>query len=543
MLWETAVQKFAHVLIAAALALGLSMSCTHQQAARVDEPEARCASLGALSDARLVIRETEFVADGVVTMGFPPPGQIISTAPHCRVRGAINPRTGEGGRSFEIGFELRLPAEWNGRFLFQGGGGLDGFVQPALGMLGGDAPPALAQGFAVVSTDAGHQGGDASFASDPQARIDYAYNALDVVARDAQSIVRTHYGRAAEYSYFVGCSNGGRQGMLATQRFPELFDGVVAGNPGFRLSRAAIGEMWDNAQFARVSPRTASGQPIISRAFSDAELRLVSDAVLEACDALDGLADGLIQNQAACVFDPSALACRESAQGNCLSAEKVDVLRSVFEGAHDSRGGALYASWPYDTGIAEPGWRIWKLGMPHIEAPSGINQTMGLDAFARYFATPPLVDFDFETFNFDTAASLVADTGAINDAVSTDLTAWNARGGKLIIYQGVSDPVFSANDIAIWYETAAASRAGNQSTRLFMVPGMNHCGGGRATDQFDAFSALQDWVERGRAPDRIIARGASFPGATRPLCPYPSYAHYSGGDASDASSFTCRAPN
>jgi feruloyl esterase len=520
------------VVMAAALLAGPGLAHAQSEAAGA------CAALKGLASPDLVIQTAEIAAAGPLKMAFGPPGGVAIQLPeHCLVRGMLEPRTGVGGKSFGIGFEIRLPTAWNGRFLFQGGGGLDGVVTPAIGMAGA-GPPALARGFAVVSTDAGHQGQDASFAADQQARLDYAYQALGNVTVEAKAIIARFYGRPARWSYFVGCSNGGRQGMMAAERYPLEFDGIVAGDPGFRLSRAAVGELWDSAQLAKIAPRDAQGRPIPSQAFTDADLKLVSTAVLARCDGLDGLKDGMINDAKACRFDPRVLLCKGSATSGCLGAAKVEALREIFGGAHDSKGRPLYASWPYDAGISGRDWRGWKMGASPT-AP-GVNQTMGLDALRLYFATPPAPSISPETFDFDRAAALTAQTGAINDPTSTYLTSFVQHGGKLLIYQGLSDPVFSAHDIMGWYDQLTRDAGPPQAwARLFLVPGMNHCQGGPATDRFDALAALQAWVEDGRPPARLLATGASFPGQSRPLCPYPEVARYKGGDTSSADSFAC----
>jgi feruloyl esterase len=463
---------------------------------------------------------------------------------HCLVQGALDPRTGVDGKHYAIGFQLRLPTQWNGRFVYQGGAGLDGFIAPALGNAAGSSPPALLRGFAVVSTDGGHEGLDASFAADQQARLDYAYASIGRLSATAKDIIARFYGRRPAYSYLVGCSNGGRDAMMAAQRFPDEFDGVVAGDPGFHLSAAAVGELWDTRQFVKVAPRDAQGRPILAESFTESELRLVSQAVLQACDALDGLADGMINDAAACHFDPARLQCRAGEQPHdCLSSAKVAALRAVFDGAHDSSGHALYSPWPYDAGISGPGWRAWKLGTSLTGAPNALNATLGMNALQMYFLTPPRPGLSAAAFDFDRDPRAVAQTAALNDAVSTFMSSFVAHGGRMLIYQGMSDPVFSADDIIRWYGELTRDTGAPQTwARLFLIPGMNHCAGGPATDDFDALTAIQAWTEHGVAPERLVARGRAFPGVTRPLCPYPKYARYAGADRNSAASFVCTAP-
>ncbi len=470
-------------------------------------------------------------------------GPPVDGPAHCLVRGVLDPRIGVGGRRYGLGFELRMPEPWNGSFLFQGGGGLDGVVLPATGATAADGRPALTRGFAVISSDGGHEGLGAAFAADQQARLDYAYAGLGPIGALGKRIIAHYYGRPPRDSYFVGCSNGGREAMMVAKRFPDLFNGIVAGDPGFNLSRAAIAEMWSLKQLLKIAPKDAEGRPILAEALSHHDLELVSQAVLKSCDALDGLQDGMINNVAGCHFDPRVLICRRGRHEGCLSAQKVRAIAAIFAGPHDSAGRPLYASWPYDAGLDTLGWRWWKLGTSRSTVPNALDATMGVMAMRFYFLTPPGPGVTPLTFDFDRALERTAQTAAINDATGTFFSSFIAHGGKLLIYQGMSDPVFSPNAIIGWYrELLRQYRTPQSWARLFLVPGMNHCGGGPATDRFDALTAIEEWVEQGRAPDRIIAHGKAFPGTTRPLCPYPEFALYRSGPAASAKNFVCEEP-
>ena len=342
-------------LLAVALLLESGGARAADGADRTPSNAGRCAALQRAAAEPATIVKTELIPAGSV-LGVPPGMPMaapLALPEHCFVQGTLESRTGAGGRPFHIGYELRLPIAWNGRFLFQGGAGLDGIVTPAVGRVGVSATPALARGFAVVSNDSGHQGQDASFGFDQQARLNFGYAAIGKVTAEAKRIIARFYGRGADHSYFIGCSNGGREAMMAADRYPDQFDGIVAGDPGFRLSAAAIAQLWDTRHFASVAPRDASGRPILSQSFSPAELSLVAKAVVQQCDALDGLADGMINNLTACHFNVAKLSCRAGQSSECLSAAKVRVLDAVFKGAHDSRGHALYSSWPYDGGIGD----------------------------------------------------------------------------------------------------------------------------------------------------------------------------------------------
>lgn len=542
------------ILLAGTAGLVLALPLTTGAAAGAD-----CAALAKLARPDLVISRAEAVPAGTLPAEVPSRAALTGAArassampAHCVVDAMIAPRVGVDGKSYGIGIQIRLPDTWNGKFLFQGGGGMDGVINEAIGptpFAGATAKPALNRGYAVVSTDSGHQGrnsSDAGFAVDQQARLDYAYAAIGPATREARALIAAHYGAAPKTSYFMGCSNGGRSAMMAAARFPTLFDGIVAGNPGFRLSRAAIAQAWDVAAFNKAAPRDGTGQPILAQALTPADLALVKDGVLAACDAADGLKDGMIAAMAGCRFDPAVLQCAGGKTETCLSAAQVTALKTVFGGAHDGAGRPIYASWPYDTGIATPDWRGWKLGTSTTCTPNARNATLGVDSLSKYFVTPPDPTLTQEKVDFDTITQRTAQTASLNDATDTFLSSFAARGGKLIVVHGNSDPVFSADDLTAWWRTletdmgGAATLAG--TARLFMVPGMTHCGGGLGLDDIDPLTALETWVEAGRAPDRLLARGnKAFPGRTRPLCPFPQEAHYSGaGDPESETSFVCR---
>jgi hypothetical protein len=385
--------------------------------------EAACATLqqvqipgAALSDVKTV-----WSAAGAPLPVRPPESPSGVTLPaFCRLDATLDRRIGAKDTVYGIGFALALPAEWNGRLLFQGGGGLNGSVAPPLGRTS-EGDPALARGFAVVTTDTGHKGEvfDASFMADQQASLDFAYQAVGRVAVLARQIVAQYYGTPAAHAYFMGCSTGGREGMLMVQRYPTYFDGVIVGAPAMRTHLSGIGDEWVATMLNRAAPANPVGRP--------------------------------------------------------FSATEMDV---------DARVDAASAS------------------------PS---------------------------------AQLTATSSWIN------LNTFSAHGGKLLFYHGVSDPWFSALDTVDYYERMTQANGGREVvtswSRLFLAPGMGHCGGGPAAlDSFDMLSAIVDWVERKQAPESIRATGRAWPGRTRLLCPYPSHAQYKGsGDPEDSRSFECRA--
>jgi Tannase and feruloyl esterase len=522
----------------------------------------KCQAMASAANGTAITQAT-FVAAGQLNFPGPPPVSI-NAPDHCQIQGALAPHVGIDGKNYAIGYELRLPANWNGKFVFQGGGGSDGVLRPAIGVQATGEVSALAKGYAIASTDAGHRDepgpiGPYLFGLDPQARIDKGYNHIPVVTAKAEELIKAFYGRAQSKKYFVGCSNGGRQGMAATQRFPSLFDGVVAGAPAYRVPRAAIEAMAEVQVLASIAPKGADGKPDLGAALTQGDLKLLSDKIAENCDAADGLADGLVNNVRACKFDPLALQCPAGQANGCLTPEKAKAIDRVFEGARLSNGARLYSDWPWDPGIASPGWTAWKIGSPGKMPPDARNVTLIPGSVAYYFSSPPrkVADLYDYTLSYDLDSGLRAveavappfleSGGSIEAADSLDVDAFKAHGGKMIFYHGMADPIFSAND-TMAYVDALAKRYGTSSdfTRLYLVPGMNHCAGGPATDQFDALTALDAWVEKGQAPASLVAKarnvpGVPWPGRSRPLCPYPSYASYSGsGNIEDAASFSCK---
>jgi feruloyl esterase len=443
----------------------------------------------------------------------------------------IDRRTGADSKSYGIGFALALPGEWNGRLLFQGGGGLNGSVLPPVGGAAAGGNPGLARGFAVVSTDTGHQSQavfDASFMQEQQASLDFAYQAVGRVAQVAKQIIAQHYGKAADHSYFAGCSTGGREGMLMAQRYPTYFDGIVSGAPAMRTAFSGLGDRWVATMLNQVAPKNEKGQPVTSQALSDRDKKAVIDGLLNACDAADGLKDGMIFNQQACHFDPKTLVCSGAKTDGCLSTAQAAALEKAFAGPKDSKGRQVYPGFPFDTGIAAttgiPG--LLHGGMNPV-GPPFVSLTMDVDRDAEAAAASP--------------ADILTAT-----STWTNLNTFSSRGGKLLFFHGVSDPWFSALDTLDYYERMSRANGNAAQTmnwsRLFLSPGMGHCGGGAAAlDSFDLLSAVVDWVEKGTAPNAITATGRAFPGRSRPLCAYPQYAHYKGqGDPEDARHFECR---
>lgn len=512
--------------------------------------ESACLDMAATAGLAATTLKTQYVAAGTKRPGVATTGDFLPG--HCIITGSINPRVGVDGKNYAIGFQLSLPDNWNGRFLYLGGGGNDGTLRDTSlsSSISIGTPSPLGQGFAVVSTDAGHTGTSASFALDPQARIDHAYNAHDKTALAAKELIRLRYGRKPDRSYFSGCSGGGRQGMMFSQRFPDYFDGITVGAPAMRVSSGAtVAAMWNNLKFTQIAPKDGAGQRILSQAFSNDDLTLTAKAVNNACDAADGVADGMINNVKACHFDPAVLQCSGAKTTTCLSAEQVAALKDVFGGPKNSAGQALYTGQPWDPGLAAPGWRAWTLGSSTSSVPDSRYNTLMADALVNEFFTPPDPTFNPLNFNFDTDPSRMSWFSAIYDTYAdATLSDFRKRGGKMLLIHGMSDPIFSASDTLAYYERLTANSGGLTATqgfaRAFLVPGMNHCSGGPATDTYDSIQAMVDWVEKGVAPEAIAATAPAsssyFPGRSRPLCAYPKFARYKGsGSIEDASNFSC----
>ena len=547
----------------ALMVLGGAVSASLHAVPQKDE--ARCAGLSAkalkFSDKTVRLEASRLVA---ATAALPA---------HCEVTGRLRERTGVAGQKYAIRFHLRLPIAWNKRFLFQGGGGSNGVIGNAEGALGPGQPPALAQGYAVVSQDSGHDNatnsdpahnGQLTFGFDPQARADYGHASLKAVAVAARQVLRQYYGEKPRFSYFVGCSKGGQEGMMFAQRYPEEFDGILASAPGLSLPRAALAEAWDVKAFGAVLGAPVAAQ--LHKSFADADFTLVRASVLEGCDGDDGLADGIVGDSQRCT-DAKVLprlrakACSGDKAEGCLSQAQIDALLQSRHGPKNSKGEALYSDWPWAAGVAGNDWRIWKVGLADGSVPA-LNVILGGASLASVFTTPPTplgADLqalaNFQTgFDFDRDAQKIYATGggfkqsawADMGARSPDLSAFRKRGGRMIVPHGDSDPVFSVNDTLAWWREVDALNQGKASSfvRVFPVPGMCHCSGGQAVANYDAFAALVKWVEHSAAPAALAATagpGSPWPGRERPVCAYPAVARYNGaGDPEKASSFSCR---
>ncbi len=490
---------------------------------------------------------------------------------HCQVTGKMFQRTGIDGNPYAISFEIRLPKNWNGRFYHQGNGGTDGSVVTALGGLGGGPlTGALFQGFAVLSSDAGHSGSAPDFGIDPQARLDYGYQAVGKLTPMAKSVIQSAYGKAPDRSYFGGCSNGGRHAMVTATRYPNDYDGILVGAPGYNLPKAAIANLAGARLYASVATSaTVTSAADLATGFTDTERKLLASKVVEKCDALDGSADGMVQDVAACqtTFNiaTDVATCTGARDGTCLSSAQKTVIGKIFSGTTTSTGTLIYSSFPWDGGFGA-GASATNSGVPFWEFFAALNLDAG--ATGIIFKVTPESPVGFNGPNFALTTSIDALVTGINATNSTytesamtfmtppnptNMSALRNRGGKVLAYHGVSDPIFSVSDTEAWFKNLQNA---SSMARFYRVPGMGHCSGGPAADQFDMLTPLVSWVEKGTAPEQVVAsvRGAGNAGGvnadvpatwaanrTRPLCPYPKVAKYNGsGSIELAASFTCQ---
>ena len=431
---------------------------------------------------------------------------------HCRVFGVIRP---------EIGFGVHLPTGWNWRFYMQGNGGYAGNAPDAEGTLR-TAMRAIANGFAAASTDTGH---DArveplgTFAHNNLAKeIDYAFRAVHLTAVTAKAVIAAYYDTPQRYAYWDGCSTGGRQGLMSAQRFPGDFDGIVAGAPVQNFTDTQMAYIWNNQALAR-TPLT------------EAKVALVGEAVYARCDTADGLEDGVLTEPQRCDFDPAVHlpVCDGSTTADCFTPGEVDTLTAIYAGP-TGNSQQLFPGQPLGA-EAGGGWTNWIISDRGPTIGSRFSET-----FFKYLAfTPDEPDFDWRTFDFNADPDRIT-IREILDATDPDLSAFHARGGKMITHFGWADKNVEAT---LGVETTS------EFYRLFMVPGMFHCTGGLGTDRFDAMTPLINWVESGSPPDLIPAARveAGAVTRTRPLCPYPQIATYTGsGNIDNAATFVCAKP-
>jgi tannase/feruloyl esterase len=499
-------------------------------------------------------------------------------------------------------FEIRLPTAWNGRYMFQGSGGTEGNRPPATGQIGGTAGlNILRNGFVVASQNGGHQTNELPpsyppgstttdlnhiqviqqnmFFPDAKAVADWGYHSIDITTQTAKYLIDAYYGRPQEHSYFVGCSTSGRQGMAMSQRFPQHYEGIVAGDPFYLPPEISLSETWGLEHIIAVSP-IVGGVPQYLQSFTLADQNLFTNAILAACDGVDGLVDGVIEDMKACTFDPAtfvfpssgpygsiapgmALQCTGDKTATCLSPAQLNAAKKIAEGPRTSNGerittpdGTTLSGYPFDGGFMQPsGIPTRDIGTAN-SAPGNIGLGSGqLPLF--WFATSDPTKNPL-TIDYDSDIRLVTPASpAVNN--SRDIGPFINRGGRIIFYHGLSDSGPPWPYTQKYFHDVMTQNGGMAGAakfmKLYLVPNMGHCSGNMATDSFDMLTPMVNWIENGVAPEEIVATGNRFmsmplagpyAGAgnatrSRPLCPYPKTLRYSGsGDVAQASSYACQ---
>lgn len=460
------------------------------------------------------------LAQAIEAAAFIPPDQgnaapFRALPAFCRVAATLTPAPDS-----EIRIEVWMPASgWNGKLQAVGNGAFSGAIAYR------PMAAALARGYATTSTDTGHTGGSASFGlGHPQKVIDFGWRAVHEMTVAAKKIIAAHYEGGPRFSYWNGCSAGGRQAMKEAQRFPSDFDGIIAGAPGLDWTGRA-------AQAVRMAKILENNEPA---RLAQPQIELLHRTVIDACDAVDGVKDGLLEDPARCTFDPAVLQCKAADQASCLSSAQVETVRLMYSSPPNPRTGRAI------TGLA-PGS---ELGWTPMGWTASARAT-GLDEFRFLVFKDPAWTIQQFNFESDIVRAEETDADTIN-ALDPNLKPFIDRGGKLIHYHGWSDPQISPGNSTQYYSrvVAALGEEARDSYRLFMAPGMAHCGGGEGPNSFDMVSALEQWVERGQPPDRIVASHSTngVVDRTRPLCSYPQRAIYKGtGSTDDAANFECRA--
>ncbi len=519
--------------------------------------------IGLLAIAVVMVARPAFAGVACTSLVAPPGTVIISatlSGANCIVKGSIATTSGTQTGSVLFAVGLPPPASWNGRFVFVGGGGFQGSLP---------SPTALLPfGFAEAVTDTGHESIfgpaaslDGSFALLPgnvsnMAGIeDFAYRAVHLSTLAGQNLTNQYYA-APMFSYFDGCSTGGRQALVEAQKFPNDFNGIVAGDPA--ISDPIAGFNWND--LALLSDSTGDSW------LPPAQIAVLDAAVTSACDASDGVVDGLIEDPRLCHFDPASIQCSTKLTSNCLTAAQVATLKKIYAGATTPDGTQLYPGYSASNPGGNDGWELWITGFAPPPDGFGVDNPYGVvpasfgaaplqfsfqDQFMKFFVFD---DPSYNSLTFDFAdPSQVALLNTVittfnSNGEDTDLSPFFGAGGKLVMYHGWSDPALTPF-VSVDYYTAVANTLGGgfkhlqDNARLFMVPGMHHCSGGPGPYNFDPLSPLIGWVESGVAPDRIIGEVPAGPqaGRTFPLCPFPSLAVFQGGNVNDAANWVCKA--
>jgi feruloyl esterase len=483
----------------------------------------------------LTLRDTTITSAQLVQAGAnPAPVGTIATD-ICRVVGVTQPA---------VQFEVWLPTQtWNGKFQGVGNGGTAGVISYAA------MRTALTRGYSVASTDTGHVSSgsfDSTWAlGRPDLVADFGHRGLHVTTLNGKDITRAFYGKKANYSYYVGCSKGGQQGLMEAQRYPEDYDGIIAGDPANNWTRFYAGShLWYSIATLK-DPESY---------IPAAKTSILGDAVTAACDAIDGIKDGVLDDPRKCKFNPEVLTCKPNQNPDtCFTPKQVQAIKDIWSGVRTSRGKVVHPPLVPGGEAGAGGWAAWTTGT----APFTGLHWLAADGFFKYmvFDDPSRNNLEFD-FDKDLAFAL-RKVGPSLDAVDPNLRPFERRGGKLIVYHGWSDPDISPLNTIDYFESVVAYNRKRHDDRgealarttdffrLFMVPGMQHCSGGPGPNTFDALTALEDWVENGEAPRRIVASRSTngVVDRTRPLCVYPKVAVYKGEGSTDAAeNFVCRTP-
>ncbi len=514
-----------------------TLAASPARAAGPADPARACSALASFDFSR--------VPDAATRIASAAPVAALDDQPAlCRVIGYV---------ATDVGIEIRLPeSTWNGKLYHAGCGALCGSTALVFDELKA-ANEALARGYAVVASDMGHRGVSATDAlwarGNLAAQIDFGYRATHVATLAAKAIVERFYGSPPQRSYFEGCSTGGRQALLLAQRFPADFDGIVAGCPVLSNAAQAVHVAWS----ARAN-LDARGQPVLK----NEQLPLVHAAVLAACDARDGVKDGVVADPRACNFDPNSMRCKARSKADCLTPAQVDTVRKLYQGARNSRGEPLTSG-----GVPVGSELQWADAFVAVGEQVPFEEKLANE----YLANLGLFDasarpLSVRDLNFDRDPQRLVLTDALSNAANPDLRAFRARGGRLILHQGWADPSTAGTASLDYYETVTRVIGSPERTqefaRLYLLPGVGHCGGGKGAAVVDYLTALERWVERGEAPDVLVGyhiRGEVDPGAarfpidpaqvdfTRAYYPHPAFAHFTGkGAASDHKNWMKAAP-
>jgi feruloyl esterase len=426
----------------------------------------------------------------------------------------------------DIKIEVWMPQQWNGKLLGTDNGGFSGTIGYAA------MASAVSRGYAAVGTDTGHTGDQMEFGQGhPEKIVDWAYRAIHVTAEASKLIIRDHAGHFPEHAYFNGCSSGGHQALSEAQRYPDDYDGIIAGDPASNRIRQTFGFLWS----WNVS-HTKDGSPILSQS----KLSLLTKAVVDSCDALDGLKDGIIDDPRRCHFDPGRLLCKSGDDATCLSAPQVEAARKIYEGLRNPRTSEqIFTGWPRGSeGFGDTPGQSWRQYIMDPQEPMRVG-------FFKYFLFHD-PNWDPRTIDYDRDLAYAEQKMPWMSAVEKDLTPFRKRGGKLLMYTGWADPVVPPQDTVAYYDGVVKTMGGLEKTRefyrFFTAPGMGHCAGGPGPNQFDTLTALEQWIEKGVAPEKMLASHSTGGRVdrTRPLCLYPQVARWKGtGSTDDAANFQC----